>query len=450
MTFLSSFRRRWWAPTLACAIGLAWAPHGPAQSTTSPTASSAASIELDRVVAIVNDDIIAASELEARVKRIRSQLQQSGTVPPPARVLRRQVLERLILARLQVQLAVESGIRVDDQRLNTTLLRLAEQNELTLRGFRDALERDGYDFASFREEIREEIMISDVRRQRVENQVLISQRDIDDYLSTRESQSAEASRRRFRIGHILIAVPDGASAEEIAEARERAGRLLGEIRAGADFASMAVTHSDGQQALEGGDLGWRQASDLPTMFSEAVLRLEVGEVTEPVRSASGFHLVKLIDKRDGERQIVRQTRARHILVALDELTDESEARRQLSALRERIVNGEDFGELARIHSDDSGSAPKGGDLGWIDPGNTVPAFERVMDSLGPDALSQPFRTQYGWHVVQVLERRERDDTESARRAEATRTLRARKIEENMQAWIRRVRDEAYVEYRLDE
>ena len=213
---------------------------------------------------------------------------------------------------------------------------------------------------------------------------------------------------------------------------------------------MAVTHSDGQRALEGGDLGWRQASALPTIFADAVLQLEVGGVSEPIHSASGFHLVKLVDKRGSERQMVRQTRARHILIALDELTDDTEARRQLSELRERIQNGQDFGELARTHSDDSGSASRGGELGWIDPGNTVPVFERMMDSLRSGGISEPFKSQYGWHVVQVLERRERDGTETSQRAEARRRLLARKIEENTEAWVRRVRDEAYVEYRLDE
>ena len=442
MPYLTTFRRRWLPRLAACAIGGACAAQAPAQ--TAPGA------DLDRIVAIVNDDVIAWSELEARLGRIRDELRRSGTILPPEDGLRRQVLDRLILLRIQLQLAHDAGIRIDDGRLNQTLLRIAEQNGLTLRGFRDALERDGYDFAKFREEIREEIMISEIRKRRVENQVRISPRDVDDYLSTMESRGAEADRYQYRIGHILIAIPDGASSGEIAEAQARAGSVLDEIRAGADFATMAVTHSDGQQALEGGDLGWRQASDLPTVFGDAVTRLEAGEVTEPIRSASGFHLVKLIDRRGSERQIVRQTRARHILIALDELTDDAGARRQLSALHERIVNGEDFAELARTHSDDPGSAPKGGELGWIDPGNTVPVFERAMDSLAPGELGEPFKSQYGWHIVQVLERRERDDTETSRRAEAMRTLRARKIEENLQAWVRQVRDEAYVEYRLDE
>ena len=409
-----------------------------------------AGTELDGIVAIVNDDIIASSELEARLTRAQERLRQAGTAQPPPDALRRQVLERLILDRLQLQLARDSGIRVDDERLNRTVLRLAEQNDLSLRGFRDALERDGYDFAQFREEIREEIMISEVRKRQVESQISITQRDIDDYLSMIDGRGADADRFRYRIGHILIAVPDAASSEQIDEARVRTERVLGEIRAGADFANMAVTHSDGQQALEGGDLGWRQASDLPTIFGDAIVRLHAGGVSEPIRSASGFHLVKLLDKRDSERRMIRQTRARHILITLDELTDDTEAQRQLATLRERIVNGQDFGELARVHSDDPGTAPKGGELGWIDPGNTVPVFERMMDSLDPGGLSEPFKSQFGWHIVQVLERRDRDGTETSRRAEAQRALRARKIEENMQAWVRRVRDEAYVEYRLDE
>lgn len=442
MLWVSSFRRHWQARVVACAIAGACLSSVPAQ-TTSGT-------ELDRIVAVVNDDVIAGSELEARLKRVREQLRQSSTTPPPPDVLRRQVLERLILLRLQVQIARDSGIRVDDDRLNKTLLRIAQQNEFTLREFRDVLERDGYDFAQFREEIREEIMISEVRRRRIENQINISQRDIDDHLSMMESRGSEADRHRYRIGHILIAVPDGASSEEIEQARARAERVLGEIRAGAEFANMAVTYSDGQQALEGGDLGWRQASDLPTMLADAVLRLEVGDVSEPVRGTSGFHIVTLVDRSDSERQMVQQTRARHILIALDELTDDTGARRQLSVLRERIVNGQDFGELARVHSDDSGSAPTGGNLGWIDAGNTIPVFERMMDSLAPGGISEPFKSQFGWHIVQVLERRERDGTETSQRAEARRTLRARKIEENTEAWVRRVRDEAYVEYRLDE
>ena len=411
---------------------------------------TSAGVELDRVVAVVNDDIISGSELDARLHRVREQLRQSGTRPPPPDALRRQVLERLILRRLQLQLARNSGIRVNDENLNRTIRRIAEQNELTLREFRDALERDGHDFARFREEIRDDIMIAEVRRRRVENQINISRRDIDDYIAMMESRGRDADRHRYRIGHILIAVPDGASSEEIGEARARAKRVLEEIRDGADFASMAVTYSDGQQALEGGDLGWRLASDLPTMLADTVLGLEVGEVGEPVRSASGFHLVKLVERQGSQRQMIRQTRARHILITLDALTDNAEARRQLGVLRERIVNGEDFGELARIHSDDPGSASRGGELGWIDPGNTVPVFERTMDSLAPGAISEPFRSQFGWHLVQVLERRDRDATETSKRAEARRRLRTRKIEENTQAWLRRVRGEAYVEYRLGE
>ena len=439
---LPSFRRRWHARVIAVAMA------GLCASGAATHAS--AGVELDRVVAVVNDDIISGSELDARLERVREQLRQSGTAPPPPDALRRQVLERLILRRLQLQIARNSGMRVGDESLNRTILRIAEQNELTLREFRDAVERDGHDFARFREEIRDDILIAEVRRRRVENQINISQRDIDDYISMMESRGTEADRHRYRIGHILIAVPDGASSEEIDEARERAERVLEELRAGADFANMAVTHSDGQKALEGGDLGWRLASDLPTMLADAVLRLETGAVSEPVRSASGFHLVKLVDRQGSQRQMIRQTLARHILITLDALTDNAEARRQLGVLRERIVNGEDFGELARIHSDDPGSASRGGELGWIDPGNTVPVFERTMDSLAPGAISEPFRSRFGWHLVQVLERRDRDATETSRRAEARRRLRSRKIEESTQAWLRRVRGEAYVEYRLGE
>ena len=417
---------------------------------TATPARAQQTVELDGIAAIVNDDVITRTELEARVKRVSAELRASGTATPSPRRLRAQVLERLIVDRIQLQLADGSGIRIDDAALNRALLRIAQQNGFTLRQFRDVLERDGYDFATFREDIRDELAISELRRREIDNRIQISNRDIDFHLSTIANQESEAERYQYRLGHILVAVPDGASTEEISEARARAEDLVGELRDGADFANLAVTHSDGQQALEGGDLGWRQASELPTIFSEAVPRLKIGEVTDPIRSASGFHLVRLIDRRDRDRQIVRQTRARHILIAPDELTDEAGARRLLAALRERIVNGEDFGELARAHSDDTGSAPRGGDLGWIDPGNTVAEFEKEMNSLELDELSEPFGTRYGWHILHVLERREHDDTEAVRRTEAMRRLRARKVEESLQAWIRRIRNEAYVEYRLGE
>ena len=435
------FRQRWLPRLLALALGGACAASAPAQS--------GPAVPIDRIVAIVNDDIIASSELDARLETVREQLRSSGASPPPPAVLQRQVLDRLIIERLQLQRARDSGIRIDDETLNRAMQRLAEQNALTLRQFRDVLEREGYGFVTFREKIRDDLMISEVRRREVESRVRISERDVDHYLSTIENREA-AERDQYRIGHILIGVPGEASPEETAEARSRAERVLGEIRGGADFTNAAVTYSDGQQALEGGDLGWRKAADLPTIFVDAVLRLAVGEVTDPIRSPSGFHLVKLVDRRGSERQLVEQTRARHILVVLDELTNETEAIRQLQALRERIVNGEEFGALARIHSDDTGSAPKGGELGWISPGNTVPEFERVMNALAPGGISEPFESQFGWHLVQVLERREHDDTEVARRAEARRRLRTRRIEEEMQTWIRQVRAEAYVEYRLEE
>ena len=433
-------RMKW--GVVACTLFVACATGAPAQAQST--------VALDGIAAIVNDDVITRSELEVRVKRVSEELRASGTAAPPLRRLRSQVLERLIVDRVQLQLAARSGIRIDDAALNGALLRIAEQNGLTLRQFRDVLQRDGYDFPMFREQIRDELAIAELRKREIDNRVQISSRDIDLHLSTIASQGSEAERYQYRLGHILIAVPDGASSEEIAEARERAERMLGEIRGGADFANLAVAHSDGQQALEGGDLGWRQASELPTLFNDAVVGLDVGEVTDPVRSASGIHLVKLIDRRDRDRQIVQQTRARHILIAPDELTDEAAAQRQVSGLHERIVNGEDFGELARAHSDDTGSAPRGGELGWIDPGNTVAEFERMMDSLRPGQHSEPFATQYGWHIVQVLERREHDDTEAVRRTEAMRRLRARKTDETLRAWIRQIRDEAYVEYRLDE
>ncbi len=405
-------------------------------------------VEIDRIVAVVNDDVIVYSEMQARLRTVVEQLEKAGVPAPPRDVLEKQVLEQLILDRLQMQIGTATGIRVDDETLNRQIAEIARQNNLTLREFRDILARDGYNFAIFREEIRSELIKSRVQQRQVEDRVQVTGRDIDNYLATREKQGG--NNPEYRVGHILIAVPDGASPEELAEARDEAEDIVARLNAGANFGRTAAAESDGRQALEGGDLGWRKADELPTLFDNVVPKLDKGELSDIVRSSSGFHIIKLMDIRGAERHVINQTHARHILIKTNEIISNNQARSRLAVLRSRIVNGADFNELARANSDDGGSAVKGGDLDWLSPGDTIPPFEKAMDALAVDEISKPFETQFGWHIIQVLGRRDRDSTEEVQRAKAAETLRKRKVDEELQTWFRQIRDEAYIEYRLDE
>ena len=429
---------RWHGPLAAALLGMVVAF----------PASSQRVQELDRIVAIVNDDVIMESELRARMDLIRSGLEEAGTPMPPADVLARQVLERLVLDSIQLQLAAEAGMRIEDEELNRTMDDLARRNNLSPSEFRQILERDGYDIEALREDIREELLVAQVQRRFVTNRVTVSQRDVDDFLATVEKQGG--SKREYRLAHILISVPEGASPEDIDQSREEAQALVSELRAGGDFAEAAVARSDGRQALEGGDLGWRKANELPTLFAHVVPTLSIGEVSEPIRSPSGFHIVQVADSRRGETHVLTQTRARHILLEPNEVRSDADARAQLAQLRERIINGDDFALLARAHSDDPGNAAMGGDLGWLSPGGVLPALQEVIDTLEESELSAPVKTERGWHLVQVLERRAYDGTEEVRRAGAVSAIRNRKIEEELPTWIRRIREEAYVELRLDE
>ena len=405
-------------------------------------------IEIDRIVAVVNDDVIVYSEMQTRLQAVVARLEDSGVPAPPKDVLEKQVLEQLILDRLQMQIATGTGIRIDDETLNRQVADIARQNKLSLREFRDVLERDGYDFGAFREEMRNELIKSRVQQRQAQGRVQVTERDIDNYLATREKQGG--NNPEYRVGHILIAVPDGASPEELADARDEAEDIVARLNAGANFGRTAAAESDGRQALEGGDLGWRKAGELPTLFESVVPKLEKGELSDVIRSSSGFHLIKLLDVRGAERHVINQTHARHILIKIDEVISSADARERLRVLRARIVNGADFNELAKASSDDPGSAVKGGDLGWLSPSDTIPLFEKSMDALAVDEISKPFETQFGWHIVQVLGRRDRDSTKEVQRAQASEALRKRKVDEELQSWFRQIRDEAYIEYRLDE
>jgi len=405
-------------------------------------------VEIDRIIAVVNNDVIVQSEMLTRMRVVIEQLEKSGVPAPPRDVLEKQVLEQLILDRLQMQIAASTGIRVDDEALNRQIADIARRNNLTLREFRDILQRDGFVFAAFREEIRRELVKSRVQQRQVQDRVQVTDRDIDNFLATRDKQGGE--NPEYRLGHILVAVPDGASPEELADAKDEAEDIIARLRAGANFGRTAAAESDGQQALEGGDLGWRKGGELPTLFEEVAPKLEKGGVSDVIRSSSGFHIIKLIDVRGAERHVINQTHARHILVKTNEVLSANAARSRLRVLRARILNGADFTELAKASSDDPGSAVKGGDLGWLNPGDTIPPFEKTMNSLEVGVISEPFETQFGWHIVQVMGRRDRDSTEEVRRAKAAEALQKRKVDEELQSWFRQIRDEAYIEYRLDE
>jgi len=407
-----------------------------------------AGIPLDRIVAIVENDVVMQSELENKLRSVRQQLKQQGTQAPPATALERQILNQLVLTKLQLQLAERTGIRIDDTVLNKTISNIAASNQISLTQFREILEKDGYDYGQFREDIRNEMTVTQLRQRHVENRISVTDREIDNFLTTQEVQGNVETE--YRIAHILIATPEAASPEMIEQTKQVAKKVLDDLRDDQDFAELAASVSDGQQALQGGDLGWRKRSQIPTLFVEYIDDLNEGDVSELIQSASGFHIIKLISVRSSEKHIVTQTLARHILIQPNELTTSEDAKLRLDQLKLRIEGGDDFAVLAQAHSEDTVSAAEGGSLGWVSPGDLVPKFEDQMNKLQPGESSDPFQSQFGWHIVQVLERREHDNTEDSKRGRAREIIRKRKIEEANQNWLRTMREEAFVEYRLDD
>ena len=400
---------------------------------------------LDRIVAVVNDEVILESDLQDMEQTVRQQIRQRDAAMPPSDVLRKQVLERLIMQRLQIQEADKVGIRVGDDALNAALKQIADNNQLTLRQFRDVLEEDGYDFSVFRETIRDEMIISRLRKAQVEDRVVVSDREVDNFLATQKVQ--EGGQVQYELQHILISMPEAASPEEVQSAQEKLAKVQALLNEGGDFAQVAAGYSDGQNALEGGELGWRKQGELPSLFADVVPTLSIGEVSQPLRSGSGYHLVRVKDKKSEDVHLVKQTLASHILIKTNELTTDEEAQKRLETLRERIVNGEDFAELARANSDDTGSAIDGGSLGWVSPGVMVPEFEEKMNALAVGEMSDVFQSRFGWHLIKVFDRREENMAEEYQRGKAREQIRQRKIDEEMETWLRSMRDEAYVEYR---
>lgn len=403
---------------------------------------------LDRIIAVVNEDVIMESELELKVKTIRGQMEQQGQQLPPNAILERQVLDSLIQNRIQLQLAERGGIRVDDQTLNRTISNIAAENKVSLSEFREILEKEGYNYEQFREDIRNEIKLNLLRKRQVENRINVTGKEIDNFLANQEFRGN--IQAEVRLSHILLSLPAAPTAEETEQVKLMAESIRADILAGSDFAEIAKTVSDGQNAANGGDLGWRKINDLPSLFSEYVPDMGKGDVSEPIQSSSGFHLIEMTDIKSDERTIVEQTHARHILVRLDQLTNAEQAESKLLKLKRRIENGDDFGILAKGNSDDTVSAAKGGDLGWTSAGQLVQEFQREMDLLQPGEISEPFASNYGWHIVQVLERRQHDNTESVKRGRARMIIFKRKLQEATQNWAGELRDEAYVEYRLDD
>lgn len=405
-------------------------------------------IEADRIVAVVADEVVTYQELRAKLTSALKQLQKQGTPLPPKDVLEKQMLERLIMERVQLQFARETGLRVDDIQLDQAIGRIAGNNKMNLQQFRAALEKDGLTYPVFREDIRGEMTMVRLREREVDSKIIISDGEIDNYLANQQTQTGGAEE--YQIAHILLRAPESASPEQLQKLRQRGEQALKRAQGGENFAVLTAAFSDAPDALQGGDLGWRALSRLPSLYADAAGKLQTGQVSELLRSSAGFHIVKLIAKRGGAGPAsIQQTNARHILIRINEIVSEPEARRKLETVRERIANGVDFAEQARLYSQD-GSATKGGDLGWLNPGDTVPEFERAMDALKPNEVSQVVQSPFGMHLIQVLERRERDVSAERQRGVARQALRDRKLDEAYQDWLRQLRDRTYVENRLEE
>jgi peptidyl-prolyl cis-trans isomerase SurA len=425
----------------------------PAAAAAQEPASSRGLRTLDRIVAVVNDEVITANELDARARMAEAQLKRQNIAPPPFDVLQQQVLDRMIIDRAALQLARETGVRVDDATVNATIGRIAESNGMTVPAMRQRLEADGVSFNQFRDDIRQDIILNRLREREVDSRVQVSDSELDNFIA--EQSGISADTEEVNLGQILLRVPENAAAERLESTRRRAEELREQARTGADFAQLAASFSNAPEALTGGELGWRASERLPTLFLEAIKGLKAGEVAPIVRSPNGFHVLKVLGRRSAvEGRLaggpVQQTHARHILLRVSELTPEPEVRRRLEEFKQRIESGQiEFATLARLHSvDPSGS--RGGDLGWLYPGDTVPEFEKVMASLKPNQVSAPVRTPFGWHLIQVLDRRMEAASADRTRMQARLALRERKAEDAYQEWLRQLRDRTYVEVRLDE
>lgn len=396
---------------------------------------------VDQVVAIVDDDIIMATELRERVTALTENLKARGIEMPPEDTLIRETLDRLILESIQLQKGLRVGVRISDAQLNNALQGIAAQNRMTLDQFRQALEEQGQSYVQMREQVRREMIIQRVQGGNVSQRIQITPKEVDNFLATEEGRSM--TQAEYHLVHALLAVSPDADSKDVAAAQAHVEKLLKQIRAGKSF-EQVVSGSSGKYTLSGGDLGWRKASDLPSLFADIAPALQKGQTSDPIRSDSGFHLVYMADKRGGE-EIVAQTEARHILIKPSEIMTDEQARELTASLKARAEAGEDFGDLAREYSEDIGSAQEGGDLGWVSPGQMVPEFDQAMKNTPVGEISDPVRTQFGWHILQVEGRRDQDMTTEATRNKAMEYLHGRKYQEELDAWLQQIRDEAFVD-----
>ena len=408
---------------------------------------SSTGVALDRVIAVVNEGVVLQSQLEQQSALIAERLRSQGTQLPPADVIRQQVLERLILQEIQVQRAGRLGVQVSDEMLNEALRDVARRNNVEFEQMPRTLEQQGIDYATYRDEMRREIMLSMLRQRDVFPRIYVSPRELEQALEREASQAGVNTE--YDVSHILLSLAESATTEEMAAVEKLARDIRDRAAAGEDFGQLALAYSKAQSALERGKLGWRRMGQLPQFIGDLVAKMNPGDVSEPVRTPTGFHIVRLDGTRGGDTGpvMVEQLHARHILMRPNEVQDDATTRQRLSAIRDRILAGEEFGALASVTSEDPGSASRGGDLGWTSPGAFDPAFEQVLAGLGQDEISEPFRTQFGWHIVQLLGRRTYDQSDELRRQRVLTALRESKVDEETELWLRRLRDEAYVEIR---
>lgn len=427
--------------TVICALTLS----GAALAQTRELSSSG--VALDRVIAIVNEGIVLQSQLDSQLLLVTDRLRGQGTQTPPADVIRQQVLERLVLQEIQVQRATRLGVQVPDELLNESLRDVAKRNSIPFEQMPLALAAQGIDYATYREEMRREITLSLLRQRDVFPRIYVSPRELEQALDRQAGQADQSTE--FDVSHILLSLPESATSEQVAKVEDLAREIHARARGGEDFGQLALAYSQAQSALERGKLGWRQMGQLPQFIAELVVGMKAGDVSEPVRTPTGFHIVRLDETRGGDSgpMLVEQLHSRHILMRPNEVQDDATTRQRLAAVRARILAGEDFAALASVTSEDPGSASRGGDLGWNSPGTFDPEFETALASLEQDQISEPFRSQFGWHIVQLQGRRTHDQSDEVRRQHALTALRESKVDEETELWLRRLRDEAYVEIR---
>ncbi|MDO9213411.1 MAG: peptidylprolyl isomerase [Methylococcales bacterium] len=399
---------------------------------------------IDRIVAVVEDDVILEGELEREVSTIRARMTESKAQLPPETVLRKQVLEKMIIDKLQRQLAEKAGVSVSEEMLNSSAADIAQRNNMSLEQFRTELENSGIPYSSFLDNMRNEIVINQIRAKEIGSRIKVSDSEVEHYMETEEKAGDEATQ--YHLGHILIAVKESASSSEIQKAQTKADNLVKKLRKGQDFAQAAINESEDGNALKGGDLGWRGINDVPSQLVDGVRKMRLDEISDPIRSSGGFHIIKMLGKKsDVDNHVISTTKVRHILIKTNELMDDAEAKKRILELKARITDGDDFATLARTHSDDKGSALKGGELGWVEPGSLVKPFEEAMNKLTPNQISEPVQSQFGWHLIQVLDRKDKDNASEHKKNLVREAIRKRKIEEETELWLRRLRDEAYIE-----